>query len=146
MEKKLNHFFATHSKCTEVHATSNGLLFIQKHHAEAHAWELKDRTIKTYKKDDYTGEDSKPNEPIRGVTEDDVMKGLKLKADEEAKAKADAEEKELEELLKKEEEEKAKANEEALAAENNLKSGVVENAPEDETAKAKKDTAKNSNK
>lgn len=149
MKNKLSHFFEIHSLCTEVHGTSNGLLFIEKHHAEAHARELKDKTVKTYKKEDFTGTDSTPGEPLEGLTNEDMMKGLKENADAEAKAKADAEEKELEEAIKKEEEEaKSKAyNEEKAKADEAAKAQAEaeEKAKSDEDAaqvKVKKGNAK----
>jgi len=56
--KNVIHHFKTHPKSTEVHETSNGFMFHEKHDAVAHANELgkdKDR-VKTHNRSDFEKE------------------------------------------------------------------------------------------
>ena len=57
-DKKIAHFFKVHPEATEVHQTSDGLLFIEKHRADSHVFDMArgkqnvSRAITTIKRED----------------------------------------------------------------------------------------------
>ncbi|MBT1702956.1 hypothetical protein [Chryseosolibacter indicus] len=118
--EKVNHYFKTYTESNECFETSDEFLFHREDDAKAHAATLRDKDVKAYTRAEVTGWGASAAE--RALNLRDTLQKMvnenaeKLKEQEEAEAKAEAEQKaqeEAEALAKSEAEQKAKEEAEA---------------------------------
>lgn len=78
--KAIKEIFDNHPTETEVHVTSDGIMFFQKHYAEAHSKNLENKEVVTHSRESLATAEAESNK----------LADAKVEADKLAKEKADA--------------------------------------------------------